>query len=306
MSNTDIFLGPPNDIENIITHFAHSNNSKSLYIIKHKESKSYLPTTLLKNKNTFLILTSYIKINLYELYSEILNRDDIQYLKNNVYIASDSEIVMPEYRIYFYELQYALFDPRMYDSILKVINVKDPKDTLDSLLTIFKRLMLLLGNFCLDYCHIFNIINTSKENTHVLTDDLFHVNPFYVNNVYTTLSLDEPIIDIPFIRKQIKQIDYPEKIKLCVINLNKLTKLNKIKICANYIVNEIYIDTYSDDDCAYPNYIEIDGWDDDISNITTFNDLPSNAQLYLNYLKNKLNCDIALINTSDNNYINCQ
>ena len=94
-------------------------------------------------------------------------------------------------------------------------------------------------------------------------------------------------------------------IKLNGINEIVLTKLDilnsfdTIKVCTNYRNGESTSDEYSDFmndlDAVNPVYEEVDGWNCNIDNVKSFEDLPSNAQNYIHYLESLLNTKIKII-----------
>tara|TARA_Y100000748_G_scaffold257380_1_gene224048 strand:- start:327 stop:1577 length:1251 start_codon:yes stop_codon:yes gene_type:complete len=94
-------------------------------------------------------------------------------------------------------------------------------------------------------------------------------------------------------------------IKLNGINQVVLTKLdilsefNIIKICTSYKNDEKESNDYSEFmnslDDINPNYQEFKGWNCDISNINSYNDLPNNAKIYIEYIQNILDTKIAII-----------
>jgi adenylosuccinate synthase len=87
--------------------------------------------------------------------------------------------------------------------------------------------------------------------------------------------------------------------EICLTKLDVLDGLKTIKICNQYKVdNLIYdefpleLDTFSK---CEPIYNELPGWDEDISKITNFNDLPINAKNYINYISDIAKIKISLI-----------
>ena len=72
---------------------------------------------------------------------------------------------------------------------------------------------------------------------------------------------------------------------LTVTLLDVLTGIQKIKICTSYIVNGKKVTSIpageKDFNNAEPVYIELPGWDEDITQVKSFEELPINAQNYL-------------------------
>jgi adenylosuccinate synthase len=88
--------------------------------------------------------------------------------------------------------------------------------------------------------------------------------------------------------------------EICLTKLDVLDGLDTIKICTKYKTksNEYYnsfpldLDEYEE---ASPIYDELQGWNQDISGITKFNDLPENAKKYVNYIQEQVGVKITLI-----------
>ncbi len=88
---------------------------------------------------------------------------------------------------------------------------------------------------------------------------------------------------------------------IVITKLDVLTNLKKIKVCTHYEIDGERIDRFplklSDLEKAKPVYIELDGWDEDLSNITKFRQLPDNAKKYLKKLEELLNIKICILKT---------
>lgn len=86
------------------------------------------------------------------------------------------------------------------------------------------------------------------------------------------------------------------------IALNKLdtiTGIKKLKICVAYKKGEEIIRNFPADiselaDCK-PIYIELDGWDEDITAATCYDDLPENAKKYLRAIEKESDCKITMV-----------
>ena len=93
------------------------------------------------------------------------------------------------------------------------------------------------------------------------------------------------------------------------ININGVTKLmmmkgdvlsgfKKVKICTSYQINGIEIDYFPYDtnaDNLKPIFKELPGWDEDLTNITRFSDLPKNFVKYISFLENALEVPIEIV-----------
>jgi adenylosuccinate synthase len=86
---------------------------------------------------------------------------------------------------------------------------------------------------------------------------------------------------------------------LAITKLDVLTGLEKIKICTGYDIGGKIYDNVTPN-CitlqkSKPVYIEIDGWDEDISDIKDFNGLPHNARKYIEILEELLSIPASMI-----------
>ena len=94
-------------------------------------------------------------------------------------------------------------------------------------------------------------------------------------------------------------------IKLNGINEIVLTKLDilnsfdSIKVCTKYQNGDLVSDDYSEFmynlDAVKPIYESLPGWQCDINDITSFDDLPENAKSYIHYLESILKTKIKII-----------
>ena len=80
--------------------------------------------------------------------------------------------------------------------------------------------------------------------------------------------------------------------------LDVLTGLEKIKICVGYryqgnIVNDIPA-SLEDYEQYEPVYETLDGWNEDISHVKSFSELPINAQKYLRKIEELTHVNIAM------------
>ena len=93
------------------------------------------------------------------------------------------------------------------------------------------------------------------------------------------------------------------------VNINGVTKLimmkgdvlsgfKKIKICTAYQVDGVEIDYFPFDinsNKVKPIYKELLGWDDDLTRIKNFSDLPKNFKSYISFLENMLEVPIEIV-----------
>lgn len=85
---------------------------------------------------------------------------------------------------------------------------------------------------------------------------------------------------------------------LSVMLLDVLSGIDKLQICVAYKLDGEVIDyipaSIKDYERCEPVFMEVDGWQEDITNVTTFSGLPVNAQNYLNKLSELVGVDVAI------------
>ena len=77
-----------------------------------------------------------------------------------------------------------------------------------------------------------------------------------------------------------------------------LSGIEKIKICTKYnyrgkLINHLPFSLESKK--LKPIYEEFDGWDDDITDLRNFNNLPKNFKNYINYIQEQLGVKIEIV-----------
>ncbi|KAI4452934.1 adenylosuccinate synthetase [Holotrichia oblita] len=86
---------------------------------------------------------------------------------------------------------------------------------------------------------------------------------------------------------------------VAVNKLDTLTGIPKLKICVSYKKGKETLMNFPSDiseleDCM-PNYIELDGWNENIADAKSFDDLPKNAQIYIRTIEKLIDCPISMI-----------
>ena len=88
---------------------------------------------------------------------------------------------------------------------------------------------------------------------------------------------------------------------IAVTKLDVLDDLEKIKVCTAYSVRGKVIKDFpsniADLRDAKPVYTELAGWKRDTTNISRFQDLPSNAKRYLKFLLKIVQAPISIVST---------
>ena len=78
-----------------------------------------------------------------------------------------------------------------------------------------------------------------------------------------------------------------------------LTGLEKIRICTGYKLNGEAIDyvpaTIADLEKVEAEYIEMDGWSEDITAIKSYDELPANAKAYIAKLEELTRTEVAVV-----------
>lgn len=86
---------------------------------------------------------------------------------------------------------------------------------------------------------------------------------------------------------------------IALTKLDVLTGMDGIKVCTAYELDGKKITTWPTDTRTLselkPVYEILPGWDDDITNCKTFEELPANAQAYVRYIEENLKTPVALI-----------
>lgn len=90
---------------------------------------------------------------------------------------------------------------------------------------------------------------------------------------------------------------------LAVTKIDVLSGLSKIKICTEYLDSETkssykkyeYPATLQELSRVIPQYIEMDGWDDDITAIRKYDKLPINCRAYIEKIESLLGCFVEFV-----------
>lgn len=89
--------------------------------------------------------------------------------------------------------------------------------------------------------------------------------------------------------------------EIALTKIDILSGLRKIKVCTEYRLNGRKV-SYSS--CGYnelakltPTFKELSGWDEDITRVKKFNNLPKNCQKYIKFIENFLKLPIKIIST---------
>ena len=91
--------------------------------------------------------------------------------------------------------------------------------------------------------------------------------------------------------------------ELIMMKGDVLSGLEKLKICTKYrYKNEIieHLPFSIDDSSLEPIYEEIEGWNEDITQIDNYHDLPDNFKKYVNFLEKNLELEIKIVSVGPN------
>lgn len=86
--------------------------------------------------------------------------------------------------------------------------------------------------------------------------------------------------------------------EIALTKLDVLSYLDKIPVCVAYKVNGVRTDKFPTGKAladAKPVYIYLDGWKEDISKVRNYADLPTNAQKYIDFIRDTLGCNIKYV-----------
>lgn len=86
--------------------------------------------------------------------------------------------------------------------------------------------------------------------------------------------------------------------EIALTKLDVLSYLDKIPVCVAYEVNGVRTDKFPTGKAladAKPVYIYLDGWREDISKVRNYADLPTNAQKYIDFIRDTLGCNIKYV-----------
>ncbi len=86
---------------------------------------------------------------------------------------------------------------------------------------------------------------------------------------------------------------------LAVNKLDTLSGIKKLKVCVGYrkgdeILRDFPVDISELSDCE-PIYEEFDGWDEDISSIRNYEELPANAKAYVDFIEKTLGVKVVFV-----------
>ena len=74
--------------------------------------------------------------------------------------------------------------------------------------------------------------------------------------------------------------------------------MDRIPVCVSYDVNGERVDEFPSGEAlniAKPNVVYLDGWMQSTANCRTFEELPENAQKYIEYIEKAIDCKIKYI-----------
>lgn len=86
---------------------------------------------------------------------------------------------------------------------------------------------------------------------------------------------------------------------IALTKLDVLTGLKTLKVCTGYKIGGKVLDTFPPEISAIENcepvYELFDGWDEDISKVKSYDELPNNAKKYLDFIRSYLNINYAVV-----------
>ena len=86
---------------------------------------------------------------------------------------------------------------------------------------------------------------------------------------------------------------------ITLTKMDVLSGLKKIKVCTEYTYNGKPLLGFPSDfsvlEKCVPIYDEVDGWEEDLSSVTEYDELPENAKKYIRYIEDKTNVPIIMV-----------
>jgi adenylosuccinate synthase len=90
--------------------------------------------------------------------------------------------------------------------------------------------------------------------------------------------------------------------EITLTKLDVLSNIGKLKLCVSYKVDDKIIDSFPPTgdilSRSEPVYQEMEGWDEDISGMREFKDLPENAKKYINLIEDFLKVKVSMLSVS--------
>lgn len=86
--------------------------------------------------------------------------------------------------------------------------------------------------------------------------------------------------------------------EIALTKLDILDTMDRIPVCVSYDVNGERVDEFPSGEAlniAKPNVVYLDGWMQSTANCRTFEELPENAQKYIEYIEKAIDCKIKYI-----------
>lgn len=93
---------------------------------------------------------------------------------------------------------------------------------------------------------------------------------------------------------------------ICLTLLDVLTGLKEISVCTSYDYKGTTCNTLPSSDkvlhnCT-PNYVTLPGWNEDISQVHSFDELPLNAQKYIEFIEKELEIPVSVFSVGPDKY----
>ncbi len=93
---------------------------------------------------------------------------------------------------------------------------------------------------------------------------------------------------------------------ICLTLLDVLTGFNEIRVCTSYNYNGKTLETLPSSDkvlhqCV-ANYVTLPGWKEDISHVKSFDELPLNAQKYIEFIEKELEIPVSVFSVGPDKY----
>lgn len=106
-------------------------------------------------------------------------------------------------------------------------------------------------------------------------------------------------LDLPLLKYAIKMNGVKE---IALTKLDVLSHFNEIKVCTEYDSNGNLVPDFADLSKVKPIYTSLDGWHEDITNITKWNELPTKCQKYVKFVEHELGVPVKIISVGPNRH----
>ena len=99
-------------------------------------------------------------------------------------------------------------------------------------------------------------------------------------------------LDLPLLKYSIKMSGVKE---IALTKIDVLSGFNKIQVCTEYKNNNSLINGFVDLEKVEPIYTSLEGWQEDITKVRSWKDLPGNCKKYIKYIEEQLGVVVKIL-----------